>query len=88
MFAQQIDNTMKVYVDNILIKNLYTTNHLTYLTKMFNVLRTYNIKLNPNKCAFKVSLRKFFSFMVNQMSIEANTNKIKCPKMDLKTNYP
>jgi len=34
------------------------------------------MKLNPNKCAFKVSLGKFFGFMVSQRGIEANPNKI------------
>lgn len=77
MFAQQIDKTMKVYVDNMLIKSLHANYHLAHLKKMFNVLHTYNIKLNPSKCAFKDSLRKFLGFMVNQWGIKANPNKIK-----------
>lgn len=56
---------MKVYVDDMLVKSLYEVDHLIYLTKMFNALRTYNIKLNPNKCKFKVSLKKLLGFMVN-----------------------
>ena len=35
------------------------------------------MKLNPLKCAFRVSLRKFLGFMVNQQRIEANLKKIK-----------
>ena len=34
------------------------------------------MKLNPNKCAFKVSLRKFLGFMVSHRGTEANPNKI------------
>jgi len=34
------------------------------------------MKLNPNKCAFGVSLGKFFRFMVSHRGIEANLDKI------------
>uniref|UniRef100_A0A2N9I9Y3 Uncharacterized protein n=1 Tax=Fagus sylvatica TaxID=28930 RepID=A0A2N9I9Y3_FAGSY len=40
-------------------------------------LRTYNMKLNPEKCAFGVSSGKFLGFMVSQCGIEANPDKIK-----------
>lgn len=67
---------MEVYVDDILVKSFYTGDHLAHLTKMFNVLYTYNMKLNTNKCMFRVSLGKFLDFMVNWQSTEANTDKI------------
>ena len=35
------------------------------------------MKLNPAKCAFGVSARKFLGFIVNHRGIEANPNKIK-----------
>ena len=34
------------------------------------------MKLNPNKCAFEVSSRKFLGFMVSHKETEANPNKI------------
>jgi len=34
------------------------------------------MKLNPSKCAFRVSLGKFLGFMISQRGIEANPNKI------------
>ena len=40
------------------------------------MLRRYNMKLNPSKCAFGVSSGKFLGFMVSQRGIEANPNKI------------
>ena len=40
------------------------------------MLRRYNIKLNPSKCAFGVSSGKFLGFMVSQRGIEANLDKI------------
>ena len=40
------------------------------------MLRRYNMRLNPSKCAFRVSSGKFLGFMVSQRGIEANPNKI------------
>lgn len=44
---------------------------------MFDVLKKYNMRLNPNKCAFGVSSGKFLGFMISQRGIEANPKKIK-----------
>ncbi|XP_030930874.1 uncharacterized protein LOC115956710 [Quercus lobata] len=46
------------------------------LKKTFNTLRSYNMKLNPGKCAFGVTTGKFLGFMVSQRGIKANPNKI------------
>ena len=46
------------------------------LQETFDTLRRYNMKLNPNKCAFGVSSRKFLGFMVSRRGIEANPDKI------------
>ena len=39
MFANQIGKTMKVYVDDMLVKNLRMTDHVPHLKEMFEVLR-------------------------------------------------
>lgn len=68
---------MEEYIDNILVKSLHANDHLTHLIEIFDVLRTYNMKLNPNKGAFGVSSGKFLGFIVNHKGIEANSDKIK-----------
>ena len=50
--------------------------HLDDLRETFNTLRSYNMKLNPNKCAFGVMAGKFPGFMVSQRGIEVNPKKI------------
>ena len=47
------------------------------LEETFGTLRSYNMKLNLSKCAFKVTTGKFLGFMVSQRGIEANPNKIR-----------
>lgn len=77
MFAQQIRKTLEVYVDDTLVKSVRVEDHLTYLTKMFDVLFVYRMKLNTNKCAFRVSTGKFLRFTVNHREIKANLDKIR-----------
>ena len=65
-----------MYVDDMLVKSLCENDHLDDLRETFNTLRSYNMKLNSNKCAFEVTAGKFLSFMVSQRGIEVNLEKI------------
>ena len=65
MFNKQIGKNMEVYVDNMLIKSKEARSHLDDLQETFDALRKYQMKLNPAKCVFGVSSRKFLSFMVS-----------------------
>ncbi|CAL8131191.1 unnamed protein product [Prunus armeniaca] len=68
---------MEVYIDDMLVKSRTVDQHLHNLSLMFDVLKKYNMRLNPNKCAFGVSSGKFLGFMISQQGIEANPEKIK-----------
>ena len=76
MFAHQIGRNVQVYVDDMLVKSRRKDNHLDDLREIFDTLHSYNMKLNPDKCAFGVMARKFLGFMVSQRGIEANPDKI------------
>ena len=77
MFAPQIEKNVQVYVDDMLVKSRQEEDHLKDLKETFDTLRSYNMKLNPGKCAFGVTVGKFLGFMVSQRGIEANPNKIR-----------
>ena len=66
-----------MYVDDMLVKSLRENDHLDDLRETFNTLRSYNMKLNPNNCAFGVTVGKFLGFMVSQRGIEVNPKKIR-----------
>ena len=76
MFCPRIGWNVEVYVDDMLVKSLDEKKHLDDLQETFDTLRRYNMKLNPSKCAFGVSLGKFLGFMVSQKGIKVNPNKI------------
>ena len=77
MFAPQIGRNVQVYVDDMLVKSRQEEDHLKYLKETIDTLRSYNMKLNPGKCAFGVTVGKFLGFMVSQRGIEANPDKIR-----------
>ena len=72
----QIGRNIEVYVDDIVIKSAEGNNLLADLAETFQSLRTYNIKLNPEKCVFGVQAGKLLGFMVSERGIEANPEKI------------
>ena len=77
MFQKQIGTTMEVYIDDMLVKSTTAELHIAHLSEAFQILREYNMKLNPTKCAFGVLAEKFLGFIVNNRGIEANPDKIK-----------
>ena len=77
MFQKQIGTTMEVYIDDMLVKSTTAELHIAHLSEAFQILRNYNMKMNPSKCAFGVSTGKFLGFIVNHRGIEANPDKIK-----------
>ena len=77
MFQKKIGAFMEVYIDDMLVKSVKAELHITHLAETFQVLKNYNMKLNPTKCAFEVSAGKFLGFIVNNRGIEANLDKIK-----------
>ena len=77
MFHEHIGWNMEVYVDNMLVKMIQGKDHVANLSKAFNMLKRYGMKLNPSKCAFRVALGKFLGCIVYRREIEANPKMIK-----------
>ena len=76
MFTHQVGRNVQVYMDDMLVKCIQEDDHLNDLQETFGTLRSYNMKLNPSKCAFGVTIEKFLGFMVSQKGIEVNSEKI------------
>jgi len=66
---------MAVYVDDMIVKSK-SADHSHDLRQTFDILRAFNMKLNPKKCVFGVRSRKFLGFMISSREIEANPDKI------------
>lgn len=76
MFKPLIGKTIKVCVDDIIMKRKTDVDHNHDLKKTFDILRAFSIKLNPKKCVFGIRLGNFLGFMISSRGIEANPDKI------------
>ena len=76
MFKDMIGKTMEVYIDDMLVKSLKATDHITHLEEIFGILWRHRMKLNPSKCIFGVSSEKILCFLMIKREIEANPNQI------------
>ena len=61
----------------MIVKSKEREDHITNLRKFFTRIRTYNLRLNPQKCTFGVTSGKRLGYVVSQRGIEIDPTKIK-----------
>ena len=64
IFKPLISRIVEVYIDDIVVNSKTRAKHVQHLEETFHLMRAYNMKLNPAKWAFGVSVRKFLGFIV------------------------
>jgi hypothetical protein len=67
---------LEAYIDDIVVKSKKTGDLIPDLTEVFAKLRQHGVKLNPEKCVFRVSRGMLLGFVVSERGIEANPDKI------------
>ena len=77
LFHDLMHQEVKVYVDDMIAKPREPEDHLACLKKLFDRLRKYKLRLNPNKCVFGVSFRKILGYIVSQRGIEVDPSKVR-----------
>ena len=65
---------MEIYIDDMVVKS---KNYVGDLQVVFEILRSYKLRLNASKCSFGVGLGKFLGYMVTHRGIEVNPDQIK-----------
>jgi ribonuclease HI len=77
LFHDMMHKEIDVYVDDMIAKSKDEENHIPALKKLFERLRTYQLKLNPAKCTFRVKSGKLLGFVVSNNGIEVDPDKVK-----------
>jgi len=80
MFRDKIGRTVKVYIDDIVVKNKQEARHAEDLQGVFEILRQHRLRLNIEKCAFGVGAGKFLGYLITSRGIEVNLDQIKTLK--------
>jgi hypothetical protein len=83
----QIGRNVLTYIDDIIVKSMKQENHIANLQETFANFRQAGLKLNPEKCVFRVKKGKFLGCLVSTKGIEANPSKI-CDILASRTGYP
>jgi hypothetical protein len=74
--STQISKNVLTYVDDIIVKSTKQENHIADLQETSANFRKAGLKLNPEKCVFRVKKGKFLGCLVSTKGIEANSSKI------------
>jgi hypothetical protein len=76
VLSTQIGKNVLTYVDEIIVKSTNQENHIGDLHETFANFRKAGLKLNPDKCVFRVKKGKFLGCLVSTKGIKSNPSKI------------
>ena len=77
IFESLLGKNIEIYIDDMVVKRKMVSEHLRDLQVIFEILRSYKLRLNASKCSFGVGSDKFFGYMVTHRGIEVNPDQIK-----------
>ncbi|KAA5591127.1 RNA-directed DNA polymerase, partial [Pseudomonas aeruginosa] len=69
-------NRCFVYLDDIVIYSYDLKSHINNLSKVFERIRNYNLKLQPEKCAFLRKEVGYLGHIINEEGVKPNPDKI------------
>ena len=72
MFELQLGKSIKVYIDDMVVKSKVVSEHVKDLGDIFEVLRRHKLHLNTSKCSFGVGSGKFLGYMIIHRGIEVS----------------
>ena len=61
----------------MIVKSRGREGHIANLRKLLERIKEYRLRLNPQKCTFRVTAKKLLGFLVSDRGIEVNPSKIK-----------
>ena len=77
LFHDMIHHEIEVYVDDMIARSQTEEEHLDHLQKLFERMKKYKLRLNPNKCTFGVRPGKLLGFVISNKGIEVDLAKVK-----------
>ena len=77
MFEPQLGKSIKIYINDMVVKSKVVSEHVGNLRVIFDILRKHKLHLNASKCSFGVKSGKFLGYMVTHRGIEVSPYQIK-----------
>jgi hypothetical protein len=76
IFHDLLGVLMEVYIDDVVVKSVGFKEHMTGLKLSLERMTRYGLRMNPLKCAFRVTSGRFLGFIVHEHGIQINPKKI------------
>ena len=76
IFHDRMHKEIEDYVDDIVVKSKTRGDHLAILRKVFERCQLYKLRMNPLKCAFRVTAGKFLGFLIHRRGIDVDPSKV------------
>jgi hypothetical protein len=76
VLESQMGHNFFTYVDDIVVASKSKEDHLFDLAETFTNMHEARLRLNLEKCIFRVRQGKILDYLVSHRGIEANPNKI------------
>jgi hypothetical protein len=76
VFGDHIGQTVEAYVDDIVVKTRKEDDLVNNLRTLFDFLWVNGVKLNPEKCIFRVPRGMLLGYIVFQRGIEPNLERV------------
>ena len=77
IFHEHICKTIECYVDDISVKSRGKGVHLVNLKRVFDIMRTHQLKMNPTKSFLGVASGKFLRFVITSKRMHLDPKKIR-----------
>jgi hypothetical protein len=75
--TDQVGRNVLSYVDDIIMASKKKENYISDLVETFANMREAGLRLNLEKCMFRIARGKVLGCLVSMKSIEANLDKIR-----------
>ena len=75
LLHDMMHNKVDAYVDDMIVKSKDREGHIAKLRKLFERIKEYRLRLNPQKCTFGVTTGNLLGFMVSDKRIEVDSQR-------------
>ena len=80
LFHDMIHHEIEVYIYDMIARSHTEEEHLDHLKKLFERLKKYKLRLNPNKCTFGVRFGKLLGFVAAEKALKWTLQRLKIYK--------
>jgi hypothetical protein len=77
VFGEHIGRTVEAYIDDIVVKTRKASDLISDLETTFKCLRAKGVKLNPEKCVFRVPRGMLLGFIVSERASRPTRRKLR-----------